>query len=233
MTRPRLITLLWVLAMTANGAARGADMSSSDVRTVAEQAVRTQYDKAGTRLVIVPQPLNPRLRLAPCPQPLLARLPTGPQVSSRVAVSVSCPTQAGWTIRVPVQMQVYRQVLVTTRPLARGDSVGAGDVHSEERDVTRLGYGYVESLDQVAGRSLARPLSPGTVLQPGQLNGREMVRAGDQVELIAQLDGIEVRTTGQALDGGDTGTRLRVRNGHSGLIVPGVVLAAGEVKALP
>ena len=52
-------------------------------------------------------------------------------------------------------------------------------------------------------------------------------------ERIAQLGGIEVRTRGQALDGGDTGTRLRVRNGHSGLIVSGVVLAAGEVKALP
>ena len=232
MTRPLLIALWLASAMTAGVAAHASDISS-DVRAVAEQAVRTQYTQTGGRLVIVPDPLNARLRLAACPHALQAGLPAGQRASSRVAVSVSCPINAGWTIRVPVQMQIYRQVLVTTRPLARGDSVGPGDVHSEERDITRLGYGYVESLDQVAGRSLARPLSPGTVLQPGQLNGREMVRAGDQVELVAQLDGIEVRTTGQALDGGDTGTRLRVRNEHSGLIVPGIVLAAGEVKALP
>lgn len=232
MKRPTLIALLLAPAMATSFSANASDIAT-DVRTVAEQTVRTQYAQAGGRVVIVPEQLNSRLRLAACPQALQARLPAGQQLSSRVAVSVSCPTSAGWTIRVPIQLQIYRQVLVTTRPLARGDSVGLGDVHSEERDITRLGYGYVNNLDQVAGRSLARPLSPGTVLQPGQLNGREMVRAGDQVELIAQLDGIEVRTTGQALDGGDTGTRLRVRNGHSGQIVPGIVLAAGEVKALP
>ncbi len=231
MKRPPLVAVLLTLAMTT-AAAHASDMAT-DVRAAAEHAVHAQYDQAGGRLVIVPETLNSRLRLAACGQALQARLPTGQRVSSRVAVSVSCPTQAGWTIRVPVQLQIYRQVLVTTRPLARGDSVGAGDVHTEERDITRLGYGYVESLEQIAGRSLARPLNAGTVLQPGQLNGREMVRAGDQVELVAQLDGIEVRTTGQALDGGDTGARLRVRNGHSGMIVPGVVLAAGQVKALP
>jgi len=232
MKRPTLIALLLAPAMATSFSANASDIAT-DVRAVAEQTVRTQYAQADGRVVIVPEQLNSRLRLAACPQALQARLPADQQLSSRVAVSVSCPTSAGWTIRVPIQLQIYRQVLVTTRPLARGDSVGLGDVHSEERDITRLGYGYVDNLDQVAGRSLARPLSPGTVLQPGQLNGREMVRAGDQVELIAQLDGIEVRTTGQALDGGDTGTRLRVRNGHSGQIVPGIVLAAGEVKALP
>ncbi|MBB6240862.1 flagellar basal body P-ring formation chaperone FlgA [Rhodanobacter sp. MP1X3] len=232
MKRPTLIALLLAPAMATSFSAAASDIAT-DVRAVAEQAVRAQYAQAGGRVVIVPEQLNSRLRLAACPQALQARLPAGQRLSSRVAVSVSCPTSAGWMIRVPIQLQIYRQVLVTTRPLARGDSVGLGDVHSEERDITRLGYGYVDNLDQVAGRSLARPLSPGTVLQPGQLNGREMVRAGDQVELIAQLDGIEVRTTGQALDGGDTGTRLRVRNGHSGQIVPGIVLAAGEVKALP
>ena len=232
MKRAALITLLLASAITMKVSAYTSD-TATEVRAAAEQVVRVQYAQTGGRVVIMPEQLNSRLRLAPCPQALQARLPTDQRASSRVAVSVSCPASTGWTIRIPVQLQIYRQVLVTTRPLARGDSVGPGDVRSEERDITRLGYGYVDSLDQVTGRSLARPLSPGTVLQPGQLNGREMVRAGDQVELVAQLGGIEVRTTGQALDGGDTGARLRVRNGHSGLIVPGIVLAAGEVKALP
>jgi flagella basal body P-ring formation protein FlgA len=130
-------------------------------------------------------------------------------------------------------MQVFRQVLVTSRPLARGDIVGSADVHTEERDVARMGYGYVESLDQITGHSLSRPLIAGIVLAPGDLNGRETVRAGEEVALIAQIDGIQVRTAGMALDGGDTGAHLRVRNGNSGRIIDGVVLGAGEVQALP
>jgi flagella basal body P-ring formation protein FlgA len=71
------------------------------------------------------------------------------------------------------------------------------------------------------------------VLEPGDFNGREVVRSGDEVELVADLGGIEVRTRGMALDGGDTGARLRVRNDNSARIINGVVIGEGQVKALP
>lgn len=210
-----------------------ADTTADQLRATAEQAVRAQYGSAGNRVVIKPALLSPRLHLAACPHALEAHLPIRQGTPSRVAVAVSCSGSPGWTIQVPVQMQVFRQVLVTSRPLARGDIAGPADVHTEERDVARLGYGYIESLDQLSGHSLARPLMAGTVLEPGDLNGRETVRAGDEVALIADLDGIEVRTSGMALDGGDTGAHLRVRNGNSGKIIDGIVLGAGQVQALP
>ena len=225
------ITLLLALVACANTAL--ADTTPSELRAVAEQAVRAQYGDAGSRVVIASTMLNPRLRLAACSHALQAHLPARQGTPSRVAVAVSCTGSPAWTIQVPVQMQVFRQVLVTSRPLARGDIVGPADVHTEERDITRVGYGYVESLDQITGHSLGRPLIAGIVLEPGDLNGRETVHAGEEVALIAQIDGIEVRTSGMALDGGDTGAHLRVRNGNSGRIIDGMVLGAGEVQALP
>jgi flagellar basal body P-ring formation protein FlgA len=224
-------TLLLALVATANVAM--ADTTPAELRAAAEQAVRAQYADAGSRLVIAPTTLNPHLRLASCPHALQTHLPNRQGTPSRVAVAVSCTGSPGWTIQVPVQMQVFHQVLVTSRPLARGDILGPADVHTEERDVARMGYGYVESLDQITGHSLSRPLIAGVVLEPGDLNGRQTVHAGEEVALIAQIDGIEVRTSGMALDGGDTGAHLRVRNGNSGRIIDGVVLGAGEVQALP
>ncbi|WP_338015405.1 flagellar basal body P-ring formation chaperone FlgA [Dyella acidiphila] len=210
-----------------------ADTTADQLRSAAEQAVHTQYGSAGSRVVIMPTRLNPRLHLAACPHALQTSLPGRQGTPSRVAVAVSCSGSPGWTIQVPVQMQVFRQVLVTSRPLARGDIAGPADVHAEERDVTRLGYGYIESLDQITGHSLARPLIAGAVLEPGDLNGRQTVRSGEEVALIADLDGIEVRASAIALDGGDTGAHLRVRNGNSGKIIDAVVLSAGQVQALP
>jgi flagella basal body P-ring formation protein FlgA len=150
-----------------------------------------------------------------------------------MSVQVRCARPDGWSVRVPVQLKIFRQVLVASRPLLRGDGVVTADVHSEERDITRLGYGYIESLDQLAGRALARPLSLGSVLTPAALGGRRMVRAGDQVQLVASLGGIEVRASGIALGSGDSGARLRVRNGSSGRVIDAVVRAPGEVVALP
>jgi flagellar basal body P-ring formation protein FlgA len=227
-----LIATLLMVAASAN-AAPAATTTPAQLRDAAETAARAQYADAGSRVVIVPATLNPRLRLAACAHPLQTHLPTRQGTPSRVAVAVSCTGSPGWTIEVPVQLQVFRQVLVTSRPLARGDIAGPADVHTEERDVARLGYGYVESLDQITGHSLSRPLIAGVVLAPGDLNGRQTVHAGEEVALVADLDGIEVRTSGMALDGGDTGAHLRVRNGNSGRIINGIVVGAGEVQALP
>jgi len=221
------------LAVALHAPMAAADTTPSQLRAAAERAVRAQYEQAGSRVVILPTALNPRLRLAGCPSPLQAQLPSRQGVPSQVAVAVSCPGAAHWTIQVPVRLQVFRRVLVTTRPLARGDMPGPADVHAEERDVTRLGYGYIQSLDQIAGHAMARPLIAGAVLNPWDLAGRQMVRAGDQVALVADLGGIEVRTSAMALDGGDTGAHLKVRNVNSGRVIDAVVLAAGEVRALP
>jgi flagellar basal body P-ring formation protein FlgA len=233
MKHTAITTVLFALASLASVTCMADGTTPDQLRAAAEQAVRAQYGDAGSRVVIVPTKLSERLRLAPCSVPLQTHVPNRMGTPSRVPVAVSCTGTPGWTIQVPVQMQVFRQVLVTSRPLARGDMVGPADVHVEERDITHMGYGYIQSVDQIAGHAIAHPLIEGVVLEPGDLTGRETVHSGEEVSLVADDGGIEVRTSGMALDGGDTGAHLRVRNDSSGRIINGIVLGAGEVQALP
>lgn len=213
--------------------ALAAPMSEADLRAQAERFVEQQYAAPGSRVEVKSEALDPRLHVADCAMPLAASLPGGLRMTPRLSVVMRCPAADGWTLRVPVTLKVWRQVLVANRPLIRGDGIVATDVHAEERDVTRLPYGYVASLDQVAERSLARPVGSGSVLTPGALGGRQTVRAGDHVQLLAELDGIAVRAEGVALGSGDSGARLRVRNGSSGRVVDAIVRGPGVVVALP
>ncbi len=227
--------MLW-LGMPAPAqatSAAAATQSLASLRAAAEQAVRNHYAQPGSRIKVAAAPLDLRLHLAACGQPLHAIISNQAPVRSRLTVPVQCPRAGGWTVRVPVRLQLFRTVLVTSRALLRGDGIGAADVHAEQRDVTRLGYGYIENFQQIAGRSLARAVARGTVLNPGTLGGRRMVRAGDHVQLMARLDGIEVRAAGIALGSGDNGARLRVRNASSGRVVDAMVSAPGVVVALP
>lgn len=226
---------LWLALPCPAGAAPAPDaMQSLDsVRVAAEQALHDRYAQPGSRIVITAEPLDSRLQLAACQQPLRAIISDQAQARPRVSVPVQCPDPGGWSVRVPLRLQLYREVLVSTRALLRGDGIGAADVHAEERDVTRLGYGYIENFQQIAGRSLARPLARGAVLSPAALGGRRMVRAGDHVQLVARLGGIEVRADALALGSGDNGARLRVRNASSGRVVDAMVSAPGVVVALP
>ncbi|WP_108470751.1 flagellar basal body P-ring formation chaperone FlgA [Rhodanobacter thiooxydans] len=232
-----LVAMLWSAAAWPGSAhadrATAATQSPDSVRAVAEQAMRKHYALPGSRVVVSSTPLDLRLHLAACREPLRAMIPPQAAASSRMTVRVQCPQDGGWTVRVPLQLQLFRSVLVASRALQRGDGVSAADVRAEERDITRLGYGYIENLDQVAGRTLARTLAGGSVLSPGALGGRRMVRAGDHVEMVARLDGIEVRAAGVAMGSGDNGARLRVRNESSGKVVDAMVSAPGVVVALP
>jgi flagellar basal body P-ring formation protein FlgA len=226
----RLLVLAW---LGLPGITLAAAPSPDTVLAVAEQAVRARFGLPGSRVVAKAVPLDPRVRLVPCSVPLHAMLADAIRPEPRLSVPVQCPQGAGWTVRVQVQLQLFRPVLVTNRALLRGDGLRPADVHAEERDVTRLGYGYVDNLDQVAGRTLARALPNGSVLTPAALGGRRMVRAGDHVQVVANLDGIVVRADGVALGSGDNGARLRVRNESSGKVVDAMVHAPGVVLALP
>ncbi len=207
--------------------------SLTEVRTAAALALRQHYESPGSRVVVGTRPFDPRLKLARCPLPLQATVPERAAPASLMTVQVRCPQPGGWIVRIPLRLQLFRPVLVTTRPLERGDGIRPGDVRVEERDVTRLGYGYIGNPDQLTGRTLARPLVAGSVLTPAAMGGRRMVRAGDHVQLVAQLDGIEVRASGIALGGGDNGARLRVRNDSSGRVIDAMVSAPGVVLVLP
>lgn len=224
------------LAVLGAGVPAGAQSAApaAAVRGAAEQAVRAYFGTPGARVVAQAAALDPRLRVAACAVPLVAKVPDGVRPLPQVSVPVSCrQARHGWTLRVPVRLQLYRQVLVTTHALRRGDGLHAGDVRSEERDVARLGYGYLDDPAQIAERTLARALPAGSVLTPGALGGRSMVRAGDRVQMVAKLGAIVVRADGIALGSGDNGARLRVRNGSSGTIIDGVVSGPGVVQTLP
>lgn len=229
--KPRRASWLLGLPLLAAGAAH-AGAAADALGQAAEQWLRQHYAQPGNRAVAEAETLNTRLPPPACPQAWQAALPDNARPAPRMSVEMRCAA-TGALVRVPVKLQLFRTVLVASRPLQRGDGVGAADVHGEERDVTRLGYGYLDRLDQLGERLLTRPLGAGGVLTPGLFGTRQTVRAGDRVQLIARLGGIEVRASGVALGGGDAGTRLRVRNESSGRTVDALVRDPGVVEALP
>ena len=210
-----------------------ATQSLEALRAAAVNWLQQHRTLPGARMTAEAAALDTRLQLADCAAPLDASLPGNRRLTARVSVTVRCPVPGGWTIRVPVRVKMFTNVLVTSRPLARGDGIGAADVHAEERDVAGLAYGYVAGLDQVEGRSLARPLNAGTVLTPGMLAGRQAVRTGDAVSMEASIEGVTIRAEGVAMGAGDTGSRIKVRNASSGKVLDAVVSGPGTVAVLP
>ncbi|NID03979.1 flagellar basal body P-ring formation protein FlgA [Luteibacter jiangsuensis] len=229
----RAVAFGGLAALLAVPLSAAATQSLEAVRAAAVNWLQQHRTLPGARMTAEAAPLDSRLQLADCAAPLDASLPGNRRLTARVSVTVRCPVPGGWTVRVPVSVKMFTNVLVTSRPLARGDGIGASDVHTEERDVAGLAYGYVAGLDQIEGRALARPLNAGSVLTPGMLAGRQAVRNGDAVSMEASVEGVTIRADGVALGAGDTGSRIKVRNASSGKVLDAIVSGPGTVAVLP
>ncbi|MDF0731939.1 flagellar basal body P-ring formation chaperone FlgA [Pseudomonas entomophila] len=174
--------------------------------------------------------LDPRLRMPLCSQPLDASLESPAQPLGRVTVRVRCDSAAPWTVFVPAQVKLFREVVVMTRPLKRESVIGEGDVALRERDVGTLGQGFLTELEQAVGMKLVRPTTLDQVVTLQHMEQAEVVRKGDHVVITARSGALSVRMPGEALSKGGLSEQIRVRNLNSKRVVKARVVGPGQVE---
>lgn len=174
--------------------------------------------------------LDNRLRLKPCREALSIEFSRREQVWGNTALLVRCPVKSGWKIHLPVTVEVFDDVLVAARPLVKGQKIDETRVTYEKHNIARLKNGYY-SRDSVLGLLEAkRNLSRGSVLTPANLKPLMLVRSGQQVTLLLDYNGLQVRSSGKALRSARLGELVKVRNSQSNKIVEGVVAGEGVVR---
>jgi len=222
------ITLAAVLPLGAR-AQNGAE-SPDRIRATAQSYVRTQLSRATGEVHVQADPVDARLRLARCAQPLVAQVPASAQLQGRVAVAVSCPGPVRWSVYVPVSIEARIPVLVLRRAVARDTKLTAQDVMVQTRRVAGLGGAYLTDPADLASRTLERSLAAGTTLVADMFKPDVVVRQGQEVTLVAGNGGVEVRASGRALTDASAGARIRVQNLSSLRVVEGIAESAGIVR---
>ncbi|MBL4762485.1 MAG: flagellar basal body P-ring formation protein FlgA [Gammaproteobacteria bacterium] len=172
--------------------------------------------------------LDSRLRLNACTTPLIITAPDE-LTAGRKTVSVRCPSPS-WKIYLPVNISIYDEVLVAKHPLLRGTTPQKSDLMLETRDLGKLSNGYFQNYDQLKQLIVRRAIKPGQVLNPGLLKAKKLVKNGQIVTIIANSEGIQVRSSGKALADGTAGQQIKIRNLSSKRVVEGTVLAQGLVQ---
>lgn len=129
-------------------------------------------------------------------------------------------------------VRVYREVVVSARNIARGELLGITDVELKEMDVSQARGTLLQDLSAAEGLVTRRNIASGTVLTGDMLNAPLMVRRGDTVILIAERGGITIRQQGTALQDGEAGKQIQVRNTSSNRVVQAVVTGHGEARVM-
>lgn len=228
-----LVFMLLPTLAVGNPAGSATLQDHQAILDTAQRYAADHLEQQGYRYEVRPLPLDRRLRLATCDVPLEAYMPPGGRIGGTSTIGVRCAGSVEWSLFVQVRARIYADVAVATRPLARGELLGAHDVRLDERDITRLPGGFLTQLSEVVGMKVRRPLGTGSVIARGAIDAPRLVRRGQIVTLIAGKGGVEIRTTGKALADGAAGERVRVRNERSSRVVEGVVAEDGTVRVNP
>ncbi len=173
--------------------------------------------------------LDPRLRMPMCDKELTASLESPARPLGRVTVKVRCDSAAPWTVFVPAQVRLFREIVTTTRPLKRAGIVEPQDVMLRERDISQITQGFLTSVDQAIGQKLVRPMVADQVVTLVHLEQAEVVRKGDQVVITARTGSLAVRMPGEALSNGGMREQIRVKNLNSQRVIKAQVVAPGQV----
>lgn len=233
-TSVRRITdaLLAVAAFLITAPATAADdvQPLAAIEQVAEEflAAKTAAGQGDTAAV----PLDRRLQLRRCDQPLEAFMRPGARVRQRTIVGVRCNGSRPWKVYVPVNLVVTEPVLVLAKSLPRGHLLTDADLVVSKQDVSRLAGGYLQDPALAIGQRLKQSLRAGSILGPAVLNARTLVKRGQTVILSASSSAISIRMSGKALMDGALNQRIRVENLASGRIVEGLVRSAERVEVL-
>jgi len=176
--------------------------------------------------------IDPRLSLTPCSENMQYKLHGARKNYGYLTVKVSCQGNQPWTIYVSANVDVKTSVVVTNRPVKRGEIIDIHMVELQQRNLNGLGQHFFNAVEDVVGKQALHTTSSQRVVRGNMLKEALAVKRGDKVTIIAKSDALAVKMNGTALSNGHKGDQIRVQNNRSKRVIRAEVLGSGQVAVL-
>jgi len=196
-------------------------------------------------------PIDPRVNVQECPQPLLIDLP----FASRESVRVRC-AQPAWQIYLRVQTTapvtpaatntaqtaqapkaaqaaapVNRTTVVTRHLIQRGTQLQPAMLEEVSRPTQGLDPQAVSSLQDLIYGEATRDLPAGQVVRSSDIKRAVLVKQGQSALMsVGQDKGFQITVRVEALQDGRMGEQIRLKNTESGRLLTGTVTGPNAVK---
>lgn len=132
--------------------------------------------------------------------------------------------QSGKTGWARADIQIFDNVMVSSRPLAYLESITPEAIRLERRDISTLFTRPFTKMEDLASRQAARAIPANVILTPTMVQLPLIIHSGHLVTLVYETGRLRVEAQGQALEAGKIGETVRVKNLSSGEILQGRVI---------
>ena len=172
--------------------------------------------------------LDARLAMKDCPGKLEAELKSRNSIG-RVNIHVSCNQQNPWSLYVPVDVDLFRPIVTTIAPIAKGARLTRAGLEMREVNISQLNGAYFSVMEEVIGMQAKRLIRADKAVIANYLEPPLLIKKGEQVQMTARSGGLVVKIAGVALMDGHKGQQISVRNNQSKRVVEARVSGPGQV----
>jgi len=225
-----LLLLIGGLPLSNALADNTASQPLDEIRSTAESFVLSNLDTSGLHDVSVSTAnLDARLTLKECEMPLEAFSTSNNRNMTRATVGIRCNGSKPWTLYVPVTINAMVDAIYTARPLLRGETLTPSAVEVRQVPLNQLPANSLSDMSALSDLETIRPLRAGTPLSLNSLRTRQMIEQGQQVVILGNGNGIQVKMEGTAMKSGSYGEFIPVKNSRSGRVVEAAIRDEGTV----
>ena len=240
--RALMVPLLF--AVSALPAAALAQSAQDKLLTQVRQWVATTQNTSPNQVDLAP--LDARVQVQQCTQPLQMDLP----FASRETVRVRC-SQPSWQLYMRLQTptpsnvgkvevtqtgsreSATRKTVVTRNLIQRGTLLDAGMLQEVSLPMQGLDPQAVASIQDLLYGELVRDVPAGQVLRSSDIRRAVLVKQGQSALMsVGQNSGFQITVRVEALQDGRLGEQIRLKNPDSGRLLTGTVTGPNAVRGL-
>ncbi|WP_254257833.1 flagellar basal body P-ring formation chaperone FlgA [Methylobacter tundripaludum] len=224
---PLILALAFVFFTTAH-----AEQNSQSHESIAEAVknyVEQNINLSGEYEMSL-TPLDSRLNLPQCAEPLEVFTTTDLIKAGRTTIGVRCNAEKKWSIFTSVIIKTYQMVVVLSQPIRRGEIITRQHLAIEKREVSKLREDFVIQMEQVENKQVTRQLDAGTILSLRNIAEPKLIKRGDKVVISTTKSDFSIKMNGVAMMDGTKGQLISVKNQNSGRIINATVIEPGLVS---
>ncbi|MBW2590370.1 MAG: flagellar basal body P-ring formation protein FlgA [Deltaproteobacteria bacterium] len=133
-------------------------------------------------------------------------------------------------VKATVKIKIFKEVVVTQKPLGRYRTITQDDVYMKKMDITNLPNDIFTNYQDVLGKRVRRNIWAKVVLRAEYIEFPPLVKRGDTVMIVAESENMKITALGEVRKAGRRGERVKVINLNSNKRIFARVIDANTVK---
>ena len=174
--------------------------------------------------------IDPRFNEKACQQPIEFSLNRSPLNQANLTALATCNDEKPWKLYISLTFNVFGEVVYAANTLPRGHTITMNDLQVKEEVINKHYYASFSQKSDVVGMITKRSIRQGSSIQANLLQAPKLIKRGDDVVIVASTQSILIKMRGTAMEDGELGEQITVKNNQSERIIKAKVYESGLVN---